>query len=137
EFTADQIGNIFAIGAVGALLAPFLAGQIADRFFPTQFFLGLSHLAGAVLVWQLAELSSFGSFLVFSLLYSLIYSPTLSLTNSLSFHHLPDRDRDFGKVRVWGTIGWIVAGIVVGQWLLYRHTPANATPAEVEAAWAA
>lgn len=118
-----QAGNLFAIGAIGALAGPFVAGQIADRYFNTERFLALSHLLGAVLVWQLARLETYNALLVFALLYSLVYAPTLPLTNSLAFHHLPDRDRDFGKVRVWGTIGWIAVGIGVGQWLLHRHTP--------------
>ena len=71
-------------------------------------------------MWQLATLDKFESFLWFSLGYSMIYMPTLSLTNSLSFHHLPDRDRDFGRVRVWGTFGWVCAGIGVAQWLAYH-----------------
>jgi len=120
--SGDQTGWIFMVGAVGALLAPFVAGQIADRYFSTEKFLGLSHLIGAVLIWQLAFIESFMAFLIFSLIYSIVYSPTLSLTNSLAFHHLPDRDRDFGRVRVWGTIGWIVAGVAVGHWLGFFHT---------------
>ena len=120
-----QIGNIFAVGAVGAILAPFVAGQIADRAFSTERFLAVSHLVGAALVWQLASVETYAGFLLYSLGYSLIYAPTLSLTNSLAFHHMPDRDRDFGKVRVWGTIGWIVVGIGIGQWLLRAHTPAG------------
>jgi MFS family permease len=104
-FQPDQIGDMFAVGALGAIVAPFIAGQIADRHFATERFLGLSHLLGGLLVWQLASLESYDDFLAFSLVYSLIYSPTLSLTNSLAFHHLPDRDRDFGRVRVWGTVG--------------------------------
>jgi len=126
-FTTAQIGNMFAVGAVGAILAPFIAGQIADRLFATERFLGISHLLGGLLVWQLARVESYGAFLWFSLAYSLIYSPTLPLTNSLAFHHLPDRDRDFGRVRVWGTVGWIAVGIGIGQWLLQRHTPPGAT----------
>jgi MFS family permease len=58
--------------------------------------------------------------MVLSFFYALIYTPTLALTNSLAFYHLPDRDRDFGKVRVWGTVGWIAVGIGLGQWLLYK-----------------
>src|SRR3972149_5152138 len=77
------------------------------------------------LAWQLAAIETYWGFLAFSLVYSLIYAPTLALTNSLSFHHLPDRDRDFGKVRLWGTVGWIAAGIGIGQWLLHQHTPAG------------
>jgi nucleoside transporter len=133
-FEPGRIGDMFAVGAVGALVAPFIAGQIADRYFATEKYLGLSHILGALLVWQLAWLESYWSFLAFSLLYSLIYAPTLSLTNSLSFHHLPDRDRDFGRVRVWGTVGWIAVGIAIGQWLLYRHSPADATEEAVRAA---
>jgi nucleoside transporter len=125
DLGGDAIGQIFAVGAIGAIIAPFIAGQIADRYFNTEKFLGLSHLLGGVLVWQLATIESFNGILMFSLIYSLIYSPTLSLTNSLAFHHLTDRDADFGKVRVWGTVGWIVVGITIGQWLLYRHTPAQ------------
>lgn len=134
HFTPGQIGDMFAVGAVGALLAPFIAGQIADRHFATEKFLGISHILGGILVWQLARVESYWMFLAFSLLYSLIYAPTLSLTNSLSFHHLPDRDRDFGKVRLWGTVGWIAVGIGIGQWLLHRHTPSGVAPDLVKAA---
>jgi len=121
--SADEIGSMFAAGAVGAIVGPFIAGQVADRWFSTEKFLGLSHLAGAALIWQLAELESFNGFLAFSLLYGLVYSPTLALTNSLAFHHLPDRDRDFGKVRLWGTFGWIAVGIGMGHWLGSQHSP--------------
>jgi len=136
-FEAHEIGDMFAVGAFGAILAPFIAGQIADRYFATQKFLGISHIVGGVLVWQLSWIEGYWMFLAFSLVYSLIYSPTLSLTNSISFHHLTDRDRDFGKVRVWGTVGWIAVGITIGQWLLHVHTPAEGTPEEIQAAqWA-
>lgn len=118
-----QAGNLISIAAVGALAAPFIAGQIADRWFNTEKFLAISHLIGAALVWQLAKLETFGGLAVVALLYSLVYAPTLPLTNSLAFHHLPDRDRDFGKVRVWGTIGWIAAGIGFAQWLFYHYPP--------------
>lgn len=123
HFEDAQIGNLFAVGALGAIVAPWIAGQIADRWFNTERYLAISHLIGGVLVWQLATITTYSGFLWFSLLYSLIYSPTLSLTNSLSFHHLKDRDRDFGRVRVWGTIGWVLVGIAIGQWLLRVHTP--------------
>ncbi len=137
HFTADQIGFMFMVGGVGAIAAPFIAGQIADRWFNTERFLAISHLVGAILVWQLANIETYSSFLVFSLLYSLVYSPTLSLTNSLAFHHVPDRDRDFGRVRVWGTFGWIAVGIGIGQWLLHHHTPQGASVEVVKAAQAA
>ena len=121
NMTPEQVGNMFAIGAIGAIIAPFIAGQIADRWFATEKFLALSHIVGGVLVWQLASIESYSSFLVFSLIYSVVYSPTLPLTNSLAFHHLDDIDKDFGRVRVWGTVGWIAVGIAIGQWLLHMH----------------
>lgn len=130
----DQIGNMFAAGAVGAILGPFFAGQIADRYFSTEKFLGISHLLGAALIWQLATIESVNGFLVFSLIYGLVYAPTLSLTNSLAFHHLPDIDRDFGRVRMWGTVGWIAVGLAMGQWLALRHTPGEGTTAAIAAA---
>lgn len=137
NFTGEQAGMLFSIAAIGALAAPFIAGQIADRWFNTERFLAVSHLAGAALVWQLSRITAYNDFVLFGLLYSLIYAPTLALTNSLAFHHLPDRDRDFGKVRVWGTVGWIVVGIGIGQWLLHRHTPTGVDEAAVLAAQAA
>jgi nucleoside transporter len=126
-FKADEIGTMFMVGAVGALLAPFIAGQVADRFLATQKFVGLLHLVGALLMWQLASIETYWGFLWFSLCYSILYCPTMPLTNAIAFHHLADRDKEFGQVRLWGTIGWIAVGIAVGQWLLHHHTPAGAT----------
>jgi nucleoside transporter len=131
RFTGVQIGYIAAVGALGALVAPFIAGQIADRYFNTERFLGVSHLIGAVLIWVMADVTDFYTLMGLSFLYALLYTPTLALTNSLAFYHLPDRDRDFGKVRVWGTIGWIVVGIGIGQYLLYNYTPNLPDPAAV------
>lgn len=130
----EQIGSMFAAGAVGAILGPFIAGQVADRWFATEKFLALSHLAGAALIWQLADIEDFRVFLVFSLLYGCLYSPTMALTNSLAFHHLPDRVRDFGRVRLWGTFGWIAVGIGMGHWLATAHTPEGLDAAAVHAA---
>ena len=125
-FTGEQAGTLFAVGAIGAVIAPFIAGQIADRYFNTEKYLGLSHIVGGLLVWQLATVESYNGLMVFGILYALLYVPTLGLSNALAFHHLPDRDRDFGKVRVWGTIGWIVVGIGIGQYLAAAHTPPKA-----------
>ena len=121
--TPAQAGQLFALAASGALLAPFVAGQIADRWFNTERFLAISHLAGAALVWRLATVESFGGLCLLAFLYSLLYAPTIPLTNSLAFHHLPDRDRDFGRVRLWGTLGWIAVGIGFAQWLRAVYSP--------------
>ena len=133
-FTLEETGLCLSAGAVGAIFGPFIAGQLADRTISTEKLLGISHLIGAVLVYMLGEADTFGGFMVLSALYGFVYAPTIALTNSLAFHHMPDRDRDFGLVRLWGTVGWIVAGIVVGQYLLRFATPAEGTLEQIEAA---
>lgn len=131
-----EIGQMFAYGAVGAIVGPLIFGPLADRVLATEKLLAISHLVGAVLVWRMADAAN-DQFWLYALLYGLFYMPTLSLTNSLAFAHLPDRDRDFGKVRLWGTVGWIAVGLAMGQWLALQHTPAGGSEAEVLAAQAA
>ncbi len=133
-WTSKEFGAIAALGASGALLAPFISGQIADRWFSTERFLAFSHAAGGVLVWLLASLGKdqYTAFCVLSFFYGLIYAPTIPLTNSISFHNLNDSEKEFGGVRVWGTIGWIAAGIAMGHWLL--HAGGTGTPDEAAAA---
>jgi nucleoside transporter len=133
-FSLDETGFCLMAGAVGALFGPFLAGQLADRSIATEKLLAASHAVGAILVYFLSVADTFQLFVSLSFVYGLVYAPTLALTNSLSFANLPDRDRDFGPVRLWGTIGWIAAGIAVGQILLRLHTPAGVGEAEVAAA---
>ncbi len=128
-FSLGQVGAIFSVGAIGAVIGPFIAGQIADRHFATERFLAASHLVGALLVWFLSNTTAFGPFLLVSLFYGVVYAPTIALTNSLAFHHIADRDRDFGRVRVWGTVGWIAAGIGFGHYLGVFHTPDAAADA--------
>ncbi|HRV82893.1 MAG TPA: MFS transporter, partial [Planctomycetota bacterium] len=134
HFSLDQVGWILAAGAAGAIVGPFIAGQVADRWMATEKFLGICHLAGAVLVWYLATVDTYTTFLVLSLTYGVIYTPTLALTNSLALAHLKDPDRDFGPIRVWGTVGWIAAGIGMGQWLLMKHTPSGVSEELIKAA---
>ena len=119
KFTGEQIGYCFSAGAIGAIFGPFIAGQLADRTFATQKILGVSHLVGAALVYAMGVTKDFNAFLALSAVYGFVYAPTMALTNSLAFAHLPNRDQDFGPVRVWGTIGWIAVGITVGQ-VLFR-----------------
>ncbi len=107
-FTGGQIGLILGLaGSIGAIAAPFIAGQLADRYFRTERFLAALLLIGGGLKWYTASQTAFASWLWLSILYSVVYMPTLALSNSMAFAHLEDRDRQFPKVRVWGTIGWI------------------------------
>jgi nucleoside transporter len=109
-FTPGQVGWILGLaGSIGAVTAPFVAGQFADRYFSTERFLAVLLLLGGVVKIVTAYQTSFQAWLLLSVLYSVIYTPTLALTNSLAFAHLDTPDRQFPFVRVWGTIGWIAA----------------------------
>ena len=120
-FTGTQMGTILGLaGSIGAIASPFIAGQFADRHFSTERFLAVLLAVGGVIKWVTASQTGFSAWLALSILYSVVYMPTLALSNSMAFANLPDRDRDFGKVRVWGTIGWIAASWVFP--MLYLQT---------------
>ena len=109
-FSPGQVGWILGLASsVGAVTAPFVAGQLADRSFSTQRVLAVLLLAGGAIKIVTAYQTTFSAWLWLSVAYSVLYTPTLALSNSLAFAHLDDPDRQFPKVRVWGTIGWIAA----------------------------
>ena len=109
-FTGSQIGMILGLaGSIGAIAAPFIAGQIADRYFSTEKILAFLVTIGGMVKWYTALQTDYESWLVLSILYSVLYMPTLALSNSITFAHIDDQENDFPKIRVWGTIGWIAA----------------------------
>jgi nucleoside transporter len=104
----------FTVNPVAAIVAPFFVGLIADRFFATERVFGVLHLVGGILLLIAPRTTGNPTlFIVILLLYNLCYMPTLGLSSSLGFHHIADQEKDFPKIRVWGTIGWIIAGLFI------------------------
>ena len=103
----------------GAIVAPFIIGLIADRFFNAEKILGVLHLIGAVLLYQLYTATNFDAFLPYVMGYMIAYMPTLALVNSVSFNQMTDPAKEFSFVRVFGTIGWIVAGLTISYVFLW------------------
>ncbi|MBA8560818.1 MFS transporter [Citrobacter freundii] len=111
------IGDAFSAGPIASILSPFVLGMLVDRFFASQKVMAVMHLAGAAILWFVPQalMAQNGALLIGLLFgYTLCYMPTLALTNNIAFHSLSDKDKTFPVVRVFGTIGWIVAGIFIG-----------------------
>jgi nucleoside transporter len=115
NFKADaiQVGSSYANLSIAAIISPFFVGLIADRFFAAQKVLGVLHLMGAITLYYISTLGDFGSFWWLILLYTLLYMPTMALSNSISFGQLKDPGKEFPAIRVFGTVGWIVAGLMI------------------------
>ena len=114
--SGSQIALAFLTQSLGAILAPFIVGLIADRFFAAQRILAVLHLFSAVMLLLAGRQDDFGPFFVFALLAMISFMPTLALANSISFRRLESPERQFPAIRVFGTIGWIIAGLLIG-WL--------------------
>ena len=108
-----QTGMAYSTQSWGAIVAPFVIGLIADRYFNAERLLGIIHLVGAVLLYLLSQASSFDAFYPYLLGYMILYMPTLALVNSVAFRQMDDPAQHFSRIRLWGTIGWIVAGLVI------------------------
>jgi len=124
--TGTQVGVAFLTQSIGAIVAPFIIGLIADRFFSAQKILGVLHLLGAVLLWRASSAPDFSSFYPNILTYMVLYMPTLALVNSIAFRQMKDPQKEFAPIRVLGTLGWIVAGLTIG-WLNWEQNNALQT----------
>ena len=113
------IGQAYATHNWAAVLAPVLVGLIADRYFNAERVNAVCHIVGAGLLWYAATIVDSPSLFIWTMFaYFMLYMPTLALVNAISFANIGDPDKEFPKIRVWGTIGWIVAGFVVAQTIL-------------------
>ena len=127
--SGTDIGFVYSLPAMAAILSPFLVGMIADRFFATQKVLAFLHLVGAALLYYATIQPTVKGFWPLFLLYTLCYMPTLALTNALAFDHMDDPTKEFPRIRVLGTIGFIAAGLIIGQ----LHADATALPLQIGA----
>ena len=116
--TAQGMGSLthwpFTVNPVAAIAAPFFLGLVADRFFATEKVLAVLHLLGGAVLLGVPQLAGNPTAFILGLLaYNLCYMPTLGLANSLAFHHIEDQEKQFPRIRVFGTLGWIVAGLSI------------------------
>lgn len=111
--SGSQTAMAYSTQSWGAIIAPLFVGLIADKYFNAERVLGTLHLLGAALLYRLYSAQQFADFYPYVLAYMIVYMPTLALVNSISFRHLETSRSHFSRVRVWGTIGWIVAGLTI------------------------
>lgn len=111
--SGSETAAVFSTQSWGAIIAPFIIGLIADRYFNAEKILGILHLAGAFLLYQMYQSTDVGMFYIYVLSYMVLYMPTLALVNSVAFNQMDDAEKEFANIRVWGTIGWILAGISI------------------------
>jgi nucleoside transporter len=115
-FNGVELGIIFSLLPLATIISPFIGGQFADRWFATQKVIAVLQLVGGAVLILIANVTAFGPMMGLMLLYCLVYAPTLALTNSIAFVNLRNSEKEFGAIRVWGTIGWIAAGWALAGW---------------------
>jgi len=113
--TGLQVGAAYSALAIATMISPFFVGLVADRYFPAQRIMGLLHLLGGILLFYATRVTGNVLFYWIILAYSLLYMPTIALSNSVAFYQMNDPGRQFPWVRVFGTLGWIIAGILIGK----------------------
>ncbi|MEH6307634.1 MFS transporter [Olivibacter sp. CPCC 100613] len=111
--TGLETANIFSTHSLGAVVAPFFVGLIADKYFRAERLLGILHLSGAFLLFLMYQANNAHEFYPYILAYFIVYMSSLAISNAISFRHLPMPREQFPAIRVWGTIGWIIAGVAI------------------------
>ncbi|HEY6502431.1 MAG TPA: nucleoside permease, partial [Chitinophagaceae bacterium] len=123
--TGGDKTSVFSTQSWGAIIAPFIIGLIADRYINAEKILGALHIIGAMLMYQLYNADDLSVFYPYVLIYMILYMPTLALVNAVSFHQMKDPEKEFSNIRVFGTIGWIVAGLLI-SYLFHWDSTENA-----------
>jgi len=126
QASGSETASVFSTQSWGAIIAPFIIGLIADRYFNAEKILGILHLAGALLMYQMYQSVDIGMFYIYVLSYMILYMPTLALVNSVAFNQMKDPEKEFPNIRVWGTIGWILAGLSI-SYLFHWDSSENVT----------
>ncbi|WP_413667343.1 nucleoside permease [Mucilaginibacter sp. Mucisp86] len=122
--TGAQSGEVFSTQSWGAIIAPFIIGLIADKYFNAEKILGVLHLVGAALMYQMYSATDVSVFYPYVLGYMILYMPTLALVNSVSFNQMTDPEKEFSSIRVFGTAGWIIAGLLI-SFVFHWDSPAG------------
>ncbi|WP_199136846.1 nucleoside permease [Pedobacter sp. ASV12] len=114
--TGSQTASVFSTQSWGAIIAPFIIGLIADRYFNAEKILGVLHIIGAILMYQMYKATDISVFYPYVFVYMVLYMPTLALVNSVSFNQMKDPEKEFSTIRIWGTLGWIAAGLLISYY---------------------
>jgi nucleoside transporter len=115
-----QIGAAYSALAIATMISPFFVGWMADRFFAAQKLMGVLHLLGAALLFLVTRITDNTAFYWVILAYSLLYMPTIALSNNVAFSQMTDAGKQFPWIRVFGTLGWIAAGVLIGQLVIEK-----------------
>lgn len=113
QASGSQSAEVFSTQSWGAIIAPFIIGLIADRYINAEKILGVLHIIGAILMYQMYRADNISSFYPYTLVYMILYMPTIALTNSVAFNQLKNPEKEFSGLRVFGTAGWVVAGLLI------------------------
>jgi len=115
SFSGNQVGLVYAGTAIGAIVSPFISGLIADRYVALEKFMAMLHGLSAITMFVLAQVVTFSWFYPLVIIYLVLHMPTMGLSTAMCFHHIEDPNTHFPRVRAWGTLGFVVAGLFVGS----------------------
>ena len=121
-FNGTQVGVIYCLLPLATIISPFIGGQFADRYFSSEKVISFMQFTGGILLVLISQITGYKAMMGLMFLYCLLYAPTLALTNSIAFINLEDAEKDFGVIRVGGTIGWIAAGLGLSGWRIIARS---------------